>query len=225
MNKVLTRGGLFATVKRKAFTKVQLQKTRVASTNEGDLYEPVQKSIVKRLPWLVILLFLGTGVSATVSLFESIVAQLPIIMCFQSLILDMAGNVGTQSLAVAIRVLIDNNVSAKKKLALILKECNVGLINGVILGVLSFIAIGAYLCITGYNAHYSFSISMCLGIAMIVAMVVSSFAGTIIPVIFQKVGIDPAVASGPLITTINDMVAVVTYYGISWLILIHFMHL
>lgn len=225
MNKVLTRGGLFATVRAKYLSKVSVQKVEHPTTTPQDLREPIQKSIVKRLPWLIILLFLGTGVSATVSLFESIVAQLPIIMCFQSLILDMAGNVGTQSLAVAIRVLMNSDVSAKKKLYLILKECNVGLINGAILGVLSFFAIGAYLCIAGHNASYAFSISVCLGIAMVVAMAISSCAGTIIPVVFQKIGIDPAVASGPLITTVNDMVAVVTYYGLSWLILIHIMHL
>ena len=71
---------------------------------EEDLEEPIFLSVKKRLPWLFILLGMGLGVSATVGLFESIVAQLPVIMCFQSLILDMAGNVGTQSLAVAIDV-------------------------------------------------------------------------------------------------------------------------
>ncbi len=60
---------------------------------------------------------------------------------------------------------------------------------------------------------------------MILAMAISAFAGTIIPLLFQKIGIDPAVASGPLITTVNDLVAVVTYYGLSWLILINFLHL
>lgn len=190
-----------------------------------DLNEPVRKSILKRLPWLIILLLLGTGVSATVGLFESIVAHLPVIMCFQSLILDMAGNVGTQSLAVAIRVLTDNNISSKNKLLLILKECRVGLINGAILGIFSFAAIGGYLCILGNGVAFAFSISGCLGVAMILAMAISSFAGTIIPLFFQKIGIDPAVASGPLITTVNDLVAVVTYYGLSWLILINFLHL
>ncbi len=227
MNKVLKRGGLFATFKTVNFAKAPAQKVEPqdVNTSQTDLCEPLKRSVTKRLPWLMILLLLGTGVSATVGLFESIVAQLPVIMCFQSLILDMAGNVGTQSLAVAIRVLMDKDVSMKKKLALILKECNVGFINGAILGGLAFIAIGIYLCIAGNKAQFAFSVSLCLGVSMVVAMAISSFAGTIIPIVFQKVGIDPAVASGPLITTVNDMVAVVTYYGLSWLILIHIMHL
>ena len=226
MNKVLKRNFIFTRNDEKfekAFTKtVEVDNTE---SDTSDLCEPVKKSVVKRLPWLMILLLMGTGVSATVGLFESIVAQLPVIMCFQSLILDMAGNVGTQSLAVAIRVLTDESVSFSKKLKLILKECNVGLINGAILGVMSFLAIGLYLWATGNEVFFAFSVSFCLGIAMIFAMVISAFSGTIIPLVFQKIGIDPAVASGPLITTVNDMVAVVTYYGLAWLILIHFMHM
>lgn len=193
-------------------------------TSEEDLSEPIHLSVRKRLPWLGILLVMGLGVSATVGLFESVVAQLPIIMCFQSLILDMAGNVGTQSLAVAIRVLMDKQISGKQKAALVWKESRVGLVNGMILGVLSFAAIGCYLYIKGNSTLFSFAVSGCLGLAMLLAMVISSLSGTIIPIFFQKIGVDPAVASGPLITTINDLVAVISYYGLAWIFLIHMMH-
>ena len=87
-------------------------------TAEEDLNETTGESIRKRLPWLVILLFLGMVVSAVVGVFESVVAVLPIVMCFQSLILDMAGNVGTQSLAVTIRVLMDENLTTGQKVKL-----------------------------------------------------------------------------------------------------------
>ena len=194
-------------------------------SSEEDLAEPIFLSIKKRIPWLTILLVLGLGVSATVGLFESIVAQLPVIMCFQSLILDMAGNVGTQSLAVAIRVLMDAQIDHKQKAALVWKEVRIGFLNGLILGVLSFAAIGGYLCITGNAPYFSFAVSGCLGIAMILAMMTSSLSGTVIPIFFTKIGIDPAVASGPLITTINDLVAVVSYYGLSWIILLNIMNI
>ncbi|MBQ7810321.1 MAG: magnesium transporter [Clostridia bacterium] len=225
MNKVLKNHSLFA-VTQKEITKVnELPEKKVFQENANiDLTESVRKSVVKRLPWLIILLGLGIGVSATVGIFESLVKQLPAIMFFQSLILDMAGNVGTQSLAVAIRVLMDTELSARKKISLILKECRIGILNGGILGILSFIAVGGYLCLKGNDVFFAFSVSGCLGVAMVVAMAISAFAGTIIPVIFQKVGIDPAVASGPLITTVNDLVAVITYYGLSWIILINFLH-
>ena len=225
MNKVLKNHSLFA-VTQKEITKVnELPEKKVFQENANiDLTESVRKSVVKRLPWLIILLGLGIVVSATVGIFESLVKQLPAIMFFQSLILDMAGNVGTQSLAVAIRVLMDTELSARKKISLILKECRIGILNGGILGILSFIAVGGYLCLKGNDIFFAFSVSGCLGVAMVVAMAISAFAGTIIPVIFQKVGIDPAVASGPLITTVNDLVAVITYYGLSWIILINFLH-
>ena len=192
---------------------------------EEDLEEPIFLSVKKRLPWLFILLGMGLGVSATVGLFESIVAQLPVIMCFQSLILDMAGNVGTQSLAVAIRVLMDKQRSGKQKLALIIKESRVGLTNGLILGALSFLIIGGYLVLKGNTVPFAFAVSGCLGTAMVLAMLISSLSGTIIPIFFQKIGVDPAVASGPLITTVNDLVAVISYYGLSWIILINIMQL
>lgn len=193
--------------------------------SEEDLEEPIRLSVKKRLPWLCILLVMGLGVSATVGLFESIVAQLPVIMCFQSLILDMAGNVGTQSLAVAIRVLMDKQISGKQKITLVFKEARVGLANGMILGILSFVVIGGYLCLKGNTALFAFAVSGCLGSAMVLAMLISSMSGTVIPIFFQKIGIDPAVASGPLITTLNDLVAVISYYGLAWIILINIMKL
>lgn len=79
------------------------------------MQESVIKSTKKRLPWLIALLFLGMAVSSVVGMFESVVAILPIVICFQSLVLDMAGNVGTQSLAVTIRVLMDENLTGKQK--------------------------------------------------------------------------------------------------------------
>ena len=87
-------------------------------TAEEDLKEPLKESLKKRLPWLLVLLALGMVVSSVVGLFEQVVSQLTLIMCFQSLILDMAGNVGTQSLAVTIRVLMDESLTGKQKLEL-----------------------------------------------------------------------------------------------------------
>ena len=192
-------------------------------TAEEDLSEPIVQSVKKRLPWLGILLILGFVVSATVGLFESVVAQLPVIMCFQSLILGMAGNVGTQSLAVAIRVLMDQQVERTHLSSLVWKEARVGMFNGLLLGILSFVSIGGYLWIGGNTLSFAFAVSGCLGVAMLFAMVASSLSGTVIPIIFKKMGVDPAVASGPLITTINDLVAVISYYGLAWIILINWM--
>ncbi|WP_253293789.1 magnesium transporter [Falcatimonas sp. MSJ-15] len=190
-------------------------------TAEADLKENIFESMKKRLPWLILLLFLGIGVSSVVGVFEKLVSKVALIVCFQSLILDMAGNVGTQSLAVTIRVLMDENISAKEKFGFVLKEMKIGFVNGLLLGTLSFAFIGLFIFfIKGKTFTYAFAISACVGISLIAAMVISSLVGTLIPMFFHKIKVDPAVASGPLITTINDLVAVITYYGLSGMVLL-----
>ena len=195
-------------------------------TAEEDLKEPLKESMKKRLPWLIILLGLGMVVSSVVGIFEKVVTALPIIMCFQSLILDMAGNVGTQSLAVTIRVLMDESLTGKQKLELVWKEMRIGLCNGGLLGILSFALIGLYIYLfKGKTLLFSYAVSGCIGVALLLAMLISSAVGTCIPLFFKKINIDPAVASGPLITTVNDLVAVITYYGLSWLFLLKMLNL
>ncbi len=193
---------------------------------EEDLKEPLFDSMKKRLPWLLILLILGMMVSSVVGVFESVVSQLTVIMAFQSLILSMAGNVGTQSLAVTIRVLMDESLTGGQKLRLVAKEMKVGFFNGMIVGVISFVIVGLYIIVfKGRGVMFSYAVSGCIGLAMLVAMIISSAVGTIVPLLFKKAKIDPAVASGPLITTMNDLIGVVTYYGLSWLLLIQALRL
>lgn len=195
-------------------------------TAEEDLHETIAESMKKRLPWLIVLLFLGLGISSVVGLFETVVAVLPVVMCFQSLILDMAGNVGTQSLAVTIRVLMDENLTAGQKLTLVGKEMRVGFCNGLFLGIMTFLFIGGYLAVLKQNPMgNAFLISGCVGAALLVSMVISSMVGTLVPLFFHKIRIDPAVASGPLITTLNDLVAIVTYYGLVWVLLVEILQL
>ena len=193
---------------------------------EEDLNESLKKSILKRLPWLLVLLGLGMIVSSVVGIFEGVVAQLPLIIVFQSLILDMAGNAGTQSLAVTIRILMDENINTRQKLFLVTKETRIGLANGLILGILSFVFIGLYLVVLkNQAAAMAFAVSACTGIALFLTMILSSLSGTLIPLMFKKLKVDPAVASGPLITTLNDLIAVVTYYGLAWILILHTLHL
>ena len=192
---------------------------------DADLKESISDGVKKRLPWLLVLLALGMVVSSVVGAFEKIVAQLTIIMTFQSLILDMAGNVGTQSLEVTIIVLTDDRLSVKEKFNLVIKESKLGFLNGFILGIISIVFVGFYIFFfKQHHLMFAFSVSGCIGTALMLAMFISSAVGTLIPLFFKKIKVDPAVASGPLITTVNDLVAVVTYYGLSWVLLIYVMH-
>ncbi|MBQ9116557.1 MAG: magnesium transporter [Clostridia bacterium] len=189
---------------------------------EEELHEPLIKSIGKRLPWLAVLFALGLVVSWVVGLFESVADEIPVIVSFQSLILGMAGNVGTQSLAVTIRLLMDERLTGRQKSFLIFKEARVGLFNGFILGILSFGLIGLYLFLLRGDMAFAFSVSMCTGVSLAVAMLLSGVFGAAIPIGLKKLGVDPAVASGPFITTVNDLVAVVTYYGLALALLLNF---
>lgn len=190
-------------------------------TAEEDIEEPLRKSLSKRLPWLMTLLVLGLGVSAVVGVFEQVVAKLTIIMSFQSMILDMSGNSGTQSLAVTIRVLTNESLTGKQKLRQFLKEVRNGVFNGLILGLFSVVLVGLYIwLLKGRPADFSFLVSSCIGVSLMVAMIFSSAIGTVIPMFFKKIGVDPAVASGPFITTINDFIAVIIYYSLCYVFLI-----
>ena len=183
-----------------------------------DIDESLSKSLKKRLPWLILLLGLSMVVSTVVGLFENLVSQVAFIVCFQSLILGMAGNVGTQSLAVTIRVLSEDNV--KNKRSLVFKEIRVGLVGGLCLGILSFLFVLGYLYLLKTLVFgQALFVAVCVGLALALSMLISSMVGTLVPLIFDKLKIDPAVASGPLITTINDLTAVIAYYGLAALFL------
>ncbi len=201
-----------------------------AITSDSDIDEGVFTSLKKRLPWLILLLGLGLIVSMLISNFEAIIAALPVMVFFQSLILDMAGNAGTQSLAVTIRALSDEEITSKKKAILIFREVRVGLINGLLLGIISGFICFLYLYLTRIPIHGEFNIqdtliaSLIVGSSLCIAMGLASFAGTMIPMLFKKIHVDPAVASGPLITTINDVVAVLCYYGLTFLLFYIYLH-
>lgn len=190
-------------------------------TAEADLHEKLFESVMKRIPWLALLLGLSMITSTVIGVFEGVIASMAILVVFQSVILGTAGNVGTQSLAVTIRVLMDDAVSGKEKAKFILKEMRLGATIGLILGAFAVGFVGLYLhFLKGYVWYQSFEISAIVGFALLIAMTVSSFVGTIIPILFHKINVDPAVASGPLITTFNDLIAAVTYYGLAGLFLV-----
>lgn len=194
-----------------------------AMSSEQKPDESLFTSMKKRVPWLIALLFMGLIVSAVVGIFESVVDALPMIVSFQSLILGMAGNVGTQSLAVTVRAIgNDDDRSFKSQLITILKEVRIALLNGVVLGAISFAIVSGYLFIfTAYASSFIFAAAGCVGLAMCFAMAISGLTGAAIPVCLYRFGVDPAVASGPLITTINDLVAVISYYGLAWALLLN----
>lgn len=194
-------------------------------TDEEEFDESVFKSLGKRLPWLILLLVLGLGVSLIVSSFEAVIATIPMVVFFQSTILAMAGNVGTQSLAVTIQNLNDNELEGKTLLKQIFKEVRIGFMNGLSMGIISFGMVLLFLVIknepiTGdvFLISDALYLSFSVLFSLVLALTFASLVGSAIPLILKKIKIDPAVASGPLITTVNDVIAVVTYYGLCLLL-------
>ena len=194
-------------------------------SSEEDLSEPITTSIKKRFPWLLMLLILGMVISILISGFEEAISNITVVVFFQSMILGMAGNCGTQSLAVTIRVLTDEEITNRKLFKMLFKEFRVGLLNGLILGSISFVTVFAFLYLThkeiivgnGFNINDIILVSGIIAFSLFAAMTIASLVGTTMPIIFKKMKIDPAVASGPFITTVNDVVAVVVYYGLCTL--------
>lgn len=193
-------------------------------SEEDSLEESLFSSVKKRIPWLIILLVLGLVQSFLMTGFEAVVAGLPIIVFFQTLVLGMSGNTGTQSLAVTIRTLSSSDVK-KQTLKTLFKELRIGFCNGLLLAVLAFTFVFLFLKITNQGViSETFSLiealkaSGIVGLALLISMTISSFVGAIVPIIFKKINVDPAVASGPFITTINDLTALLIYYGLSALL-------
>ncbi len=194
-------------------------------TDEEEINEPIKASLKKRLPWLALLLVLGLFVSLIIAQFEAIIAVIPVIVFFQSVILDMAGNVGTQSLAVTIRALMDDDLDRKHIWKMIFKEVRIGFMNGLVVGTLSFGIVFLFLLIKHqpissetFVMSEALLLAGCVYVSLILSLVLASFLGTAIPVLLKKLKFDPAVASGPLITTLNDIVAIVSYYGFCMLL-------
>ncbi|ARK29263.1 magnesium transporter [Halalkalibacter krulwichiae] len=162
----------------------------------------------KRLPWLILLLFIGMITAGLIGTFEATLAEVAILAVFIPLIADMAGNTGTQSLAVVVRGLALDKFDQKTVLELIKRETATGLMMGFVCGV--FVS-GIGMLIPNGSPILGFTI----GVSLFVTILFSTLSGTIIPLVINKFKIDPAVASGPFITTINDFIGLFVYFSIA----------
>ena len=161
----------------------------------------------KRLPWLIILLFLGMVTASLIGSFEKTLEKVPIVAIFIPLIAGMAGNAGTQSLAVAVRGIAVGTYGSENRWKLILREVTTGMLVGAACGIVVTFLI--------YFWKGNFFLGVLVGIAILVTLTVATLSGTMIPLIMEKFNIDPAVASGPFITTLNDITSVLIYFGMA----------
>lgn len=167
------------------------------------------QSAKSRLPWLIMLLFIGMGTASIIGYFEGTLKQAAILASFIPLIGGMGGNAGTQALAVVVRRLSGSELTRIEMFKLILKELGTGAITGSTIGILIAIIVGLW--------QNNMVLGLVIGLSLFCTLIVSTLAGASIPIIIQRFNIDPAVASGPFITTINDIVGLMIYFTISTL--------
>ena len=161
----------------------------------------------RRLPWLILLLFIGVVSGSIISGFQETLALVVPLAYFMPMISGMTGNTGTQSLAVVVRGLSYNDLDKKAILRLIMREFLVGLIIGLICGII--------IAIIAFVWQGNPILGLVVGSSLFLTLIIGTLAGTIIPIILYRINIDPAIASGPLITTLNDIISLFIYFGIA----------
>lgn len=164
-----------------------------------------------RLPWLVLALFGGFISVRVLGIFEPLMEDHRMLLLFTPLIAAMAGNVGVQSSAIVVQGLANNSLTGSLWNRL-LKELSLSLLNGSILAVILILG-------THFLLGYPFNIGITVSVALLTVIVIASLVGTFIPIILDKYGVDPALATGPFITTSNDIMGIVIYFSIARLIL------
>ncbi|MGI8314415.1 magnesium transporter [Halobacillus mangrovi] len=164
-------------------------------------------SAKKRLPWLVILLFLGSLTASLIGRFEETLDKVAILAVFIPLIAGMAGNTGTQALAVAVRGIATGEIDKQGKWKMMFREAGTGLITGVSCGLLITLIV--------YFWQGNFFLGLLVGVSILLTLIVATLAGSLVPLIMHRFNIDPAVASGPFITTINDIISILIYFGMA----------
>lgn len=185
---------------------------RLAGVGEGSLTDRVIATTRRRFPWLAVNLVTAIFASMVISLFEATLAQVVALAVLMPIVASMGGNAGTQSLTVAVRAIATKDLTTSNVWRVIRREVLVGLINGVIFAVV--------MGIVGYIWFGSTTIGWVLAAAMVINMVVAGLAGTVIPVVLEKLGVDPALASGAFVTTVTDVVGFFAFLGLAaWVLL------
>ena len=177
---------------------------------EETIFTPIQKSIRLRLPWIAINMGLAFIVSLLISQFEETIASDILLAALMPVVALVGGNSGAQSLAIVIRALARNDVSDARVFEVIGKQTSIGIINGIFVGVLSFLI----LSFIGLNDY-----SLALSIAVFGNIFIGNLFGSSIPLMLKKIGFDPALASNIFLTLITDIAGFAGFLGIALLLL------
>ncbi|MEQ8664589.1 MAG: magnesium transporter [Rhodospirillales bacterium] len=183
----------------------------LGGVSEGDLYDATLDTTRSRFTWLLVNLGTAVLASLVIGLFEATLEQIVALAVLMPIVASMGGNAGTQTLTVAVRGLATKELSSTNAMRVMLKEVLVGVINGVLFAVIAGVVAWVW--------FDSLAIGGVIAVAMVVNLVVAALAGTSIPILLERWGIDPAIASSVFLTTVTDIVGFFAFLGLAAVVL------
>jgi magnesium transporter len=181
-------------------------------SEEEDLFAPVVRTSRKRALWLGINLLTAFAAAAVVALFEGTIAKVAVLAVMMPIVAGMGGNAGTQTLTVVVRGLALGIISESNARQVFFKELMVGALNGMLWAVT--------VAVFTFPWHQSYLVGLALALAMVINLVFAAVSGVLIPVLARRFGVDPAVASGVILTTVTDVVGFFAFLGLATLFLV-----
>ncbi len=185
---------------------------RLAGVGESSLSDSVADTARQRLPWLAVNLLTAILASLVIALFEETISKFVALAILMPIVASMGGNAGTQSLTVAVRAIATRDLTGSNVWRVIRREAMVGLLNGLTFAVV--------MGVVGLGWFGSAQIGYVIAMAMVINLVVAGLAGTIIPVVLDRVGVDPALASGTFVTTVTDVIGFFAFLGLAGVVLL-----
>ncbi|MEM8730133.1 MAG: magnesium transporter [Pseudomonadota bacterium] len=185
---------------------------RLAGVTESSLSEGVIETSKSRLPWLFVNMIAAILSSLVISQFEATIEAFVALAVLLPIVASMGGNAGTQTLTVSVRALATRDLTAANLLRVIRREATVGLLNGVCFAIC--------LGIVGMVWFSMPELGLVIGLALMANMLLAALAGTLVPVTLERLGVDPALASGTFVTTLTDMMGFFSFLGLATLVLL-----
>ena len=185
---------------------------RLGSVGDEEITDSVMEIAVRRFPWLAANLATAILASLVISLFDETITRLVALAVLMPIVASMGGIAGTQTLTVAVRALAARDITSTNALRVVMREALVGVANGVVFALIA--------AVIAYSWYGDVMLGAVLGFAMIMNLFVAALAGILVPLGCERVGADPALASGTFVTTVTDVVGFFMFLGLgSWLLL------
>ena len=178
---------------------------------ESSISDGVFETVRQRFPWLFVNLLAANLSALVIAQFQSTIAVFLALAALLPIVASMGGNAGTQSLTVAVRALATRDLTATNAMRVVRREAAVGLINGM--------GFALMMALVGWYFYDSLALGGVIAVAMVVNLLIAALAGVLVPLIFVRFGMDPAVSSGTFVTTLTDLFGFFTFLGLASLVL------